>query len=260
MHKKRCSLENEKIINKTIDSSLLGEKTKGPSSNTLLLFAGASIALIAGLLGAFVPGIAYATVYVYFLDGPNPYGLPEVVYESLIFSSHIYTARLVMSAMGGLIGLFALFPKKKVYIGVGAIAVASFGLMLPAFNDMRGTISEVRLVDTPWIGGLVIILGICLMFLGLTLKNDRVPKASFLGVPMLLTVSSIQPILVAFNCLPRAVFGLPTPTLINVISWFVFFAAVLLLIWGSLWPYRNNLKKRAVFETAAVSSQTADKQ
>jgi hypothetical protein len=205
-----------------------------------------------GLLAAFIPGIAYATVYSYFLDGPNPLGLPEVAYEPVVFSAHTYTVRFVMSAMGGLIGLFALVLKnKKVYLGVGAIAVSSFGLMLPAFNKMRVTIPEVRLFDVPWIGAVTIIVGICLMFLGLSLKKEHIPKASFLSLPLMLAVYLIQPILIAFNYLPRVIFG----NTFNLLNWFVFLAAILLMIWGLLWPYRSNLKK-IIFETGTFQSQT----
>ena len=136
--------------------------------NSILLFFGSSIILVVGLLAAFIPGIAYVTVHGYFLDVPNPPFGPYVSYPPLDFATHIYTVSLLVSATGGLIGLFSLFGKnKRSYIGVFAIAVANVGLMLPV-TDIRATLLEIILVDVPWVGSFLMLAGVCLMFLGLT--------------------------------------------------------------------------------------------
>ena len=205
------------------------------SLNNLLLFCGSSITFATSLLAAFVPGLAYATVYSYFMDKPNPYGLPYVQYQSIDFISHLYTGRFLLSAVGGLIGLLALLGKnKKTYLGVVAIATASLGLMLPAANDMRITIPEARLFDIPWSGALAIAVGICLMFAGLTVKKDHVPKASFLSLPLLMASYSIPPILVLFNYLPWIVFGTAPLDPVNALVWLIPFVSLLLMIGGAL--------------------------
>ena len=208
---------------------------KRTNLNNLLLFCGSFITLTVSLLAAFVPGLAYATVHSYFQDVPNPYGLPYVQYQSLDFSAHIYTIRFLVSAIGGLIGLFTLLGKnKKAYIGVVAIGIAIMGLMFPATGDMRISFPEMRLSDAPWIAAFIITVGICLMFMGLTIKKGHVPKASFLSLPLLLAVYSIPPILIMFNYLPWIVFGAPTNNPINLLIWFIPFASFLLMAWGAL--------------------------
>ena len=212
------------------------KKMKRTNLNNLFLFFGSFIILTVGLLVAFVPGLAYATVHSYFLDIPNPpFGLPYVQYQSLDFSTHIYTIRFLVSAIGGLIGLFALLGKnRKAYLGVTAIGIAIMGLMFPATGDMRISFPEMRLSDAPWIAAFIITVGICLMFIGLTIKKEHVPKASFLSLPLLLAVYSIPPILIMFNYLPWIVFGAVSFNPISLLIWFIPFASFLLMAWGAL--------------------------
>ena len=205
--------------------------------NNLLLFCGSSITLVVGLLAAFVPGLAYVTVHSYAMDVPvNPYGLPYVYYLPLDFGTHLYTMRLFVSAIGGLIGLLAMFWKSKEgYIGASAIALASLGFMLPATGDMRLTFPEMRLFDVPWAGSFLVLVGICLMFLGLAIKKPNVPRATFLSVPLLLVVYSIRPLFVLSNFLPWIVFGaIMFNNPINWLMWFLMLAGHLMMIWGAI--------------------------
>jgi len=169
-----------------------------------------------------------------FLDVPNPPFGPYVSYPSLDFSTHIYTTRLLISAIGGLIGLFALFGKsKQSYIGVVAIAVASMGLMLPA-TDTRATFPEMRLIDVPWIGSFLVLVGVCLMFLGLAIKKLNVPRVTFLSVPLLLAGYSIKPLLVLTNNLSLSGFRAGFTSPISSLMLILMLAGHLLMIWGVL--------------------------
>lgn len=214
--------------------------------NSVLLFFGSSITLVVGLLAAFIPGIAYVTVHKYFLDVPNPPFGPYVSYPSLDFGTHIYTTRLIVSAVGGLIGLFALFGKsKRSYIGVLAIAVASMGLMLPAM-DTRMTFPEMSLIDVPWTGSFLVLVGVCLMFLGLAIKKPNVPRVTFLSVPLLLAGYSIKPLLVLTNNLQKSgvVAGFTSP--ISLLMLILMLAGHLIMIWGVLrifYPKSNENSK-----------------
>jgi len=202
--------------------------------NDLLLFSGSFISLFVGLLAAFIPNLAFITVYSYFMDASNPLmGLPYVGYQPLILASHIYTARLVMAAVGGLIGLFALLRKKMPYLGVVAISVSGLALILPSFNDTRITIPEARLFDVPWIGSLIVIIGISLMFLGLTLKKGHLPKASFLSLVLVVVANSILPLFAVLNYLPWSIFGATISYSVLLID-FLSFVGILLMVWGVL--------------------------
>ncbi len=199
--------------------------------NNLLLFCGSSLLLTAGLLTAYTPGLAYVTVQSYHGDVPNPpFGLPNVMYQSLDFTAHIFTVRFLLSAVGGLIGIFALLGKsKRACIGGIAVTVAGLGLIFTPISDMRLTFPEARLFDVPWTGAFIAVVGICLMFLGLTIRKEHVPKASFLSVPLLLAVYSVLPIFIICNYLPWIVFGPARFNPVEVLLWFMAFASLLLM-------------------------------
>jgi hypothetical protein len=198
--------------------------------NNLLLFCGSSITLVVGLLAAFIPGLAYVTVISHFV------GLPSVHYLPLSFSAHLLTMRLFVSAISGLIGLLAMFWKnKQSYIGALAITVASLGFMLPATGDMRLTNPMTRLFDVPWAGSFLVLVGICLIFLGLTIKKPNVPRATFLSVPLLLVAYSIHPLFVLSNFLPWIVFGaIMFNNPINWLMWFLMLAGHLIMMWAAI--------------------------
>lgn len=200
-----------------------------------LLFFGSSITLAVGLLAAFIPGIAYVTVHNYWLDVPNPpYGLPYVSYPPLDFATNLYTGRLLVSAVGGLIGLFALFGKsKQSYIGVVAIAVANLGLMLPVTYTVA-SFMDVTLIDVPWIGSFLVLVGVCFMFLGLTMKKLNVPRVTFLSVPLLLAGYSVKPLLVLTNNLQASGFRVGFTSPISSLMLILMVAGHLLMIWGVL--------------------------
>jgi hypothetical protein len=195
--------------------------------NLLLLLFGSAITLAVGLLTAYIPGLAYVTVYKYFLDVPNPpFGLPYVTYPPLDISTHLYTNILLVSATGGLLGLIGLFWKRKQsYIGVAAIGVASIGLMLPVTNN-RISFPELSVFDVRWIGFFIVLVGICLMFLGLAIKETNVPRVTFLSVPLLLAGYSIRPLLVLTNNLQ----GFTSS--INMLMLILMVTGYLLMIWG----------------------------
>jgi hypothetical protein len=201
-----------------------------------LLFAGSFLTLVAGLLTAFVPGLAFATVSSYFADVPAPlYGLPFVSFQSLDFGTHIYTARFIFAALGGLLGLGSVVWKsKQTLIGAGALATTGFGLISPAYGDVRATFPEVRLFDVYWTGTFLVLAGLSLMFLGLTIRKACVSRLSFLGVPVSLVVYSISPILVLANNLPWIVFGAPATSPLNSLMLFLMIVGPLLMIWGVL--------------------------
>jgi len=201
----------------------------------VLLFTGSFLTLVAGLLTAFVPGLAFATVSSYFADLPAPpYGLPFVSFQSLDFGTHIYTARFIFAAIGGLLGLVSVVWKsKQTLIGAGALATTGFGLISPAYGDMRATFPEMQLFDVPWTGTFLVLAGLSLMFLGLIVRRSGVPRWSFLGVPVLLLAYATYPILVLANFLPWFVFGNVTNPF-NMLMALLMIVGPLLMMWGVL--------------------------
>ena len=219
---------------------------KVPNLNYLLFF-GSFMTFAVGLLVAFVPGLAYVTVHKFWLDVPNPpYGLPYVSFQPLDFSTHIYTAKYFVSVVGGLIGLFALFGKsKQSYLGVLAIAVANLGLMLPALSRIT-PFMDMIIIDVPWIGSFLVLVGVCLMFLGLTLPKTNVPRVTFLSVPLLLVGYSIPSLLVLTNNLQVSGFTAGFNSPISSLMLFLIVSGYFLMVWGVLrifYPKNNENNK-----------------
>ena len=216
---------------------------KVPNLNYLLFF-GSFMTFAVGLLVAFVPGLAYVTVHKFWLDVPNPpYGLPYVSFQPLDFSTHIYTAKYFVSVVGGLIGLFALFGKsKQSYLGVLAIAVANLGLMLPALSRIT-PFMDMIIIDVPWIGSFLVLVGFCLMFLGLTLPKTNFPRIIFLSVPLLLVGYSIPSLLVLTNNLQVSGFTAGFNSPISSLMLFLIVSGYFLMVWGVLRIFYPKNKK-----------------
>ncbi len=178
------------------------------SKERLFLFFGSTITIVFGLAAAFVPGLAYVTVSSYFQDVPIPPLNAIAQYQSLEFGVHMFTAKLVISAIGGLVGLFSLLERnnKPAYMGFAAIVVASVGLMLPVYYS-RLSAPAVQFFDVPWIGVLLVLVGVSTMFLGLAMNKTHIPRITVLSVPLLLAVYLIRPICVLCNFLPWIVFS-----------------------------------------------------
>jgi hypothetical protein len=119
----------------------------------------------------------------------------------------MFTLKLVFCAIGGAIGLFSLLENKNKpsYISFAAIAITTLGLAVLAVEETRLSL-EIHYFHVPWIGFLLVLVGVSIMFLGLALKNRSVPRITLLSVPLLLFFYSIAPIMVLSNYFPRIVF------------------------------------------------------
>jgi hypothetical protein len=155
---------------------------------------GSVMTLSFGLLAAFAPGSAYVTVNTYFLpDGPFP---PSVAYPPLDFSIHLMTIKLIVSAFGGLLGLFSLLEigGKPQYMGFGGIFLGNIGFLLP--TEQRGTFPIYRYFDIPWTGYLLALAGFSMMSISFAMRNSKVPRFTLIGVPLMLTAYLIAPFLI----------------------------------------------------------------
>jgi len=85
-----------------------------------------------------------------------------------------------------------------------------------------------------WTGTVLIIVGVSLMFVGLAFRKTGVPRVSFLGVPIILVVYSMNPVLVLANYLPWIIFGAPSNSPLNLLILFLMIAGPLMMIWGVL--------------------------
>ena len=188
------------------------------STGNFVLSVGSTIALFFGALTAFSPGLAYITRY---------YMLPEdslfFTHPIFEFSVHIFTYKLLISAAGGLIGVLSFFAsQKRLYVASAGVMLGAFGLLWPA----PMTIHE---DNVPWIGFLITLAGVLTMFLGLAAGNSRVPRVTFLSVPLLLALNllgsavAISNNLQFFYILYR-----------NIAFWILQVLGYSLIIWGTV--------------------------
>lgn len=205
-----------------------------PRKNTNLLLLGSVMVLVFGILTALIPALAYVTVSSYFLESPmGLFGLPKVYYSQFEVNIHMGTARAALIAFGGLVGLLAFFGKKNASrIGFAGLLVATLGFLVPLSDPMRISFPEARLFDVSWIGYLAALLGVTIMFLGCTLKNQHFPRMTLASVPLLLVLYSVYPLMVLFNYLPWTVFGQQYSLIVLLIG-FLVLAGHLLMIWGA---------------------------
>jgi hypothetical protein len=162
----------------------------------LILIIGSFIALIAGVFSAFLPGLAYITVSAEWGRFLLPDAPHIVVYLPLIFSIHDLTLKLLVSAIGGLLGLCSFCEHKTTVpcLSFAGISLGTIGFLLPYGATQIG--ANEYSIDVPWIGSLITLVGVLLMFLGYTLRNSNVPKSALAVIPILLIVYLMSPILI----------------------------------------------------------------
>ena len=151
----------------------------------LLMIIGGAMALIFGLLSAFIPGLHYVRVVDFW---PRHLG---VDIESLPFKLqlHDYTSGMLLCSVGGLLVLIPSLRRDKRLISIGFAGdfLAILGLI---FSSPRppGWFPTSILFETWWLGGCLAIVGICVMFVGLMLQYRGWQRLSILGVPLFLFV------------------------------------------------------------------------
>lgn len=218
-----------------------------------ILFLGSIIALIMGTISAFVPRLAYITVWT---EGPN-FLLSEVphfiTYPSMEFSINDFTLKLLVSAFGGLLGLCSIVCEHKntvPFLSFAAISFGTIGFLLPFGSSIVGNEYS---ADIPWVGSLITLVGVLLMFLGFSLRNTNVPKWALAVIPMLLIVYLLSPVLIFTGNLAFYIF-LQTNISISTIIGILLLMGHLVIVWAGITGLRFPEK-----ETVNVPKRAAEK-
>lgn len=170
---------------------------------TFLLSLGSIITLISGLLAAFIPRLAYVTIYT-FSEFPLEMPTPLARYSPLEFSFHTATLGLLLASAGSLATLLSQIAtdKKRLNLSSAGISLGIIGLLLSAWpRTEQPTLSiSYHYVQMPWVGTIVTMMGISIMFVGFAAKS-RVSRISLLSVPILLMLYLATPIMIVSNSL-----------------------------------------------------------
>jgi hypothetical protein len=199
-----------------------------------ILFIGSAITLIMGFLSAFVPRLAYITFSAeganFLLSGATHY----VTYPPLTFSVNDFTLKLLVSAFGGILGLCSIVWEHKnavPFLSFAGLSLGTIGFLLP-FGSSPSLPNEYS-TDIPWVGSLITLVGVLLMFLGFALKSTHVPKRTLCVIPVLLAVYLISPVLIFTNNLQLFVFlqaNISISTLIGILI----LMGHLIIVWAGI--------------------------
>jgi hypothetical protein len=162
-----------------------------------VLFIGSAIALLLGLLSAFVPGYAYITVSSEWSNFLLPNEPHFVTINPLIIGVNDFTIKLLVSAFGGLLCLCSVrFEGKNSvpFLSFAGLSLGTIGFLLP-YGSSQAAAGEYS-TNIPWVGSLITLVGVMLMFAGFALKNTNVPKRALWVIPVLLIVYLISPVLI----------------------------------------------------------------
>jgi hypothetical protein len=161
-----------------------------------ILIAGSFIALFSGLTAAFIPGLAYITVSAEWANFLLPDAPHYVTYQPLIFSVNALTIKLLVTAIGGFLGVLSIFERKTAvpFLGFAGISMGAIGFLLPAGTNSG--LADILSMNVPWVGSLIALVGVLMMFIGFATGNPSVPRRAVAVVPVLLIAYLIAPSLI----------------------------------------------------------------
>ncbi len=204
------------------------------NNEQFILFTGSVIALLLGLLSAFVPALAYITVsaeWSNFLLSNAPH---FVTIQPLIFSFHDFTIKLLVSAFGGLLGLCSVCCEHRntvPFLSFAGLSLGTIGFLLP-YGSSQFAASDYS-SDVPWVGSLITLVGVLLMFLGFSLRNTQVPKWALFVIPILLIIYLTSPVLIFTGNLQLFIF-LQVNISISTIIGILILMGHLIIVWAGI--------------------------
>lgn len=210
-----------------------------------ILLIGSVIALLLGTLSAFVPGLAYITVSsegVNFLVSGAPH---FVTVPPLDFDINNFTVKLLVSAFGGFLGVCSVaFERKSTipFLSFAGLTLGTIGFLLP-FGVNQAVISE-QSTNVPWVGSLITLVGVLLMFLGFALRNTHVPKVALAVIPILLGIYLISPVLIFTGNLQFFIFLQVNVSMSTLIGILILFGH-LIIVWAGITGLRVPDKESA---------------
>jgi hypothetical protein len=198
-----------------------------------IMFLGSSIALLVGTMSAFIPRLAYFTVSA---EGQNFFlsGAPHfVTYLPMTLGINDFTLKLLVSAFGGFLGLCSLCCEHKntiPFLSFAAISFGTIGFLLPFGSNIMGNEYS---VDIPWVGSLITLIGVLLMFSGFALRSIHVPRRALAVIPLLLIVYLLSPILIFTGNISFFVFLQANITISTTIG-ILILAGHLVIVWAGI--------------------------
>ena len=198
-----------------------------------ILILGSVIAFVSSSLAAFVPSLAYITVSASWSNFLTPDAPHYLTYPQYIFGVHELTLKLLITAIGGLLGVLSFYERRTSvpFLSFAGISLGTIGFLLPAGTTQN--FIDFFSVEIPWTGYFIVLIGVLMMFLGFVLSYPNVPRKALASVPLLLVAYSIAPFLILTNNLPLFVFMQTNITMSTIIG-ILILAGHLVIIWAGI--------------------------
>ena len=198
-----------------------------------ILILGSVIAFVSSSLAAFVPSLAYITVSASWSNFLTPDAPHYLTYPQYIFGVHELTLKLLITAIGGLLGVLSFYERRTSvpFLSFAGISLGTIGFLLPAGTTQN--FIDFFSVEIPWTGYFIALIGVLIMFLGFALSYPNVPRKALASVPLLLVAYSIAPFLILTNNLPLFVFMQTNITMSTIIG-ILILAGHLVIIWAGI--------------------------
>jgi hypothetical protein len=198
-----------------------------------ILILGSVIAFVSSSLAAFVPSLASITVSASWSNFLIPNAPRYLTYPQYIFGVHELTLKLLVTAIGGLLGMLSFFERRTSvpFLSFSGISLGTIGFLLPA--GATPNFIDVFSVEIPWAGYFIALIGVLMMFLGFALSYPNVPRKALASVPLLLVAYSIAPFLILTNNLPLFIFMHTNITMSTIIG-ILILAGHLVIIWAGI--------------------------
>jgi hypothetical protein len=165
---------------------------------------------------------------------------------SLDFGINDFTVKTLVSAFGGFLGACSVaFERKSTvpFLSFAGLSLGTIGFLLP-FGFDQAVVSEYS-VNIPWIGSLITLVGVLLMFLGFALRNAHVPKWALAVIPVLLGIYLISPVLIFTRNLQFFLF-LQVNISMSTLMGLLILLGHLVIVWAGITGLRIPEKEHAV--------------
>jgi len=156
-----------------------------------------------------------------------------VTYPPLAFSFNDLTIKLLVTAIGGFLGVLSLLERKTTvpFLSFAGISMGVIGFLLP--TGTNSGLTDVLSTNVLWTGSLVALVGVLLMFVGFAAGNPNVPRRAIAVVPILLIVYLISPALILTDNLAFFVFMQANISMSTIMGILVL-AGHLIIIWAGI--------------------------
>ena len=176
----------------------------------VFVFLGGFMSVVFGMLSAFIQGLAYVTAYF----PPLGMGPPVIGFWDYQFQIHGFTFGMLVSTVGGLLGLVSSVKRYNELISIGFVGsfLGVLGFLFFPSEFFISLMTGEYYFNVLWVGPCLTLISVSLMLVGLTSRSKGWHYWTLLGVPLLLIGKLPHPLSILSN-------NLQFLSISNAVSW-----------------------------------------